>query len=618
MGDFYELFFDDAEKAARLLDITLTHARPVGRRAGGDGGRAVPRGRGLSRAADQAAANRSRSASRSAKSAPAKGPVERKVVRVVTPGTLTDTELLNDKAEARAAGRAPGLAQPLRAWPGSASRRARCSSPNARPTSSATGSRASRPSELLLQHRRHARVRAAAAGRARSGAGHACGPAWQFDAGLGQRKLLRAAEARQPRRLGRRRPAAAHAAAAALLALCRTHAGPRAVARAAAAGASATASCIELPPATRRNLELVQTLRGEDSAHAVLAAGHLHAPAWAAACCSAGCCEPLRERARRRAAPRRDRRAARAGRGSRCATTLQGRERRRAHHRAHRAAPGAPARAGRACARRSQSAAAARARRCQRRGRACSTMLRAATCSRPPAAPSCSQPRSRDEPAALVRDGGVIATGYDAELDELRAHQRELRRLPARARSARARAHRHRQPARAVQQGARLLHRGHARPAGQGAGRLPPPPDAEERRALHHARAQGVRGQGAVGAGPRAGAREVAVRAAARRAAGARRRCSRGWRARSPALDALCALAERVAHARTGAARSSCASRASRSTRGRHPVVEARLVETSGGAFIAERHAGSARSSACRSSPARTWAARRPTCARSR
>ena len=40
--------------------------------------------------------------------ATAKGPVERKVVRVVTPGTLTDLELLGDKTESHAAGRAPG------------------------------------------------------------------------------------------------------------------------------------------------------------------------------------------------------------------------------------------------------------------------------------------------------------------------------------------------------------------------------------------------------------------------------------------------------------------------------------------------------------------------------
>ena len=43
--------------------------------------------------------------------------------------------------------------------------------------------------------------------------------------------------------------------------------------------------------------------------------------------------------------------------------------------------------------------------------------------------------------------------------------------------------------------------------------RLPPPADAEERRALHHAGAEGVRGQGAVGAGPLAGPRKAALRA---------------------------------------------------------------------------------------------------------
>ena len=42
-----------------------------------------------------------------------------------------------------------------------------------------------------------------------------------------------------------------------------------------------------------------------------------------------------------------------------------------------------------------------------------------------------------------LRDGGVIATGFDAELDELRAIRPELRRLPARPGGARTRAHRH-------------------------------------------------------------------------------------------------------------------------------------------------------------------------------
>jgi DNA mismatch repair ATPase MutS len=41
MGDFYELFYDDARKVNRLIDITLDRARPVGWRADRDGGCAV-------------------------------------------------------------------------------------------------------------------------------------------------------------------------------------------------------------------------------------------------------------------------------------------------------------------------------------------------------------------------------------------------------------------------------------------------------------------------------------------------------------------------------------------------------------------------------------------------
>ncbi|MEP6792153.1 MAG: DNA mismatch repair protein MutS, partial [Ramlibacter sp.] len=99
MGDFYELFYDDAQKAARLLDITLTQrgqsaGQPV-QMAGvpfhsveGYLARLIRMGESVAiceQVGDVATA---------------KGPVERKVVRVVTPGTLTDTELLNDKSEA--------------------------------------------------------------------------------------------------------------------------------------------------------------------------------------------------------------------------------------------------------------------------------------------------------------------------------------------------------------------------------------------------------------------------------------------------------------------------------------------------------------------------------------
>jgi len=98
MGDFYELFFDDARKAAQLLDITLT-AR--GQSAGGP----IPMCGVPCHAAEQYLARLTRAGESVAiceqigNPATGKGPVERKVVRVITPGTLTDESLLDDKKE---------------------------------------------------------------------------------------------------------------------------------------------------------------------------------------------------------------------------------------------------------------------------------------------------------------------------------------------------------------------------------------------------------------------------------------------------------------------------------------------------------------------------------------
>src|SRR3954466_3887673 len=99
MGDFYELFFDDAEKAARLLDITLT-------RRGMSAGEPVVMAGVPFHSVEGYLARLIRSGESVAiceqvgEVGAAKGPVERKVVRVVTPGTLTDTELLTEKSEA--------------------------------------------------------------------------------------------------------------------------------------------------------------------------------------------------------------------------------------------------------------------------------------------------------------------------------------------------------------------------------------------------------------------------------------------------------------------------------------------------------------------------------------
>src|SRR5690554_6295353 len=100
MGDFYELFYDDARKAAALLDITLT-AR------GQSGGEPIPMAGIPYHAAENYLARLLRQGCSVAiceqigDPATSKGPVERQVVRIVTPGTLSDEALLPDRREAR-------------------------------------------------------------------------------------------------------------------------------------------------------------------------------------------------------------------------------------------------------------------------------------------------------------------------------------------------------------------------------------------------------------------------------------------------------------------------------------------------------------------------------------
>ncbi|MBD7921712.1 DNA mismatch repair protein MutS [Xanthomonas bonasiae] len=98
MGDFYELFYDDARKAARLLDITLTQR-------GSSGGAPIPMA-GVPVHAYEGYLARLVALGESVAiceqigdPALAKGLVERKVVRVVTPGTVTDEALLDERRD---------------------------------------------------------------------------------------------------------------------------------------------------------------------------------------------------------------------------------------------------------------------------------------------------------------------------------------------------------------------------------------------------------------------------------------------------------------------------------------------------------------------------------------
>ncbi|GAA6138323.1 DNA mismatch repair protein MutS [Arenicella sp. 4NH20-0111] len=98
MGDFYEVFYRDAELAARLLDITLTQR-------GKSGGEPIPMAGVPFHSVDQYLAKlvklgRSVAiAEQIGDPATSKGPVERKVVRVVTPGTLVEDSLLDERRD---------------------------------------------------------------------------------------------------------------------------------------------------------------------------------------------------------------------------------------------------------------------------------------------------------------------------------------------------------------------------------------------------------------------------------------------------------------------------------------------------------------------------------------
>ena len=98
MGDFYELFFADAQRAATLLDITLTSR-------GKSNGESIPMAGVPVHAVDQYLGRLVRQGESVAiceqvgDVATAKGPVRREVVRIVTPGTLTEEALLNDRQD---------------------------------------------------------------------------------------------------------------------------------------------------------------------------------------------------------------------------------------------------------------------------------------------------------------------------------------------------------------------------------------------------------------------------------------------------------------------------------------------------------------------------------------
>ncbi len=97
MGDFYELFFDDAKRAANLLDLTLTHR-------GQSAGAPIPMAGVPYHAVETYIArllkkNESVVICEQIGEVSSKGPMERKITRILTPGTVTDEALLDAKQD---------------------------------------------------------------------------------------------------------------------------------------------------------------------------------------------------------------------------------------------------------------------------------------------------------------------------------------------------------------------------------------------------------------------------------------------------------------------------------------------------------------------------------------
>jgi DNA mismatch repair protein MutS len=263
MGDFYELFFEDAEKAVRLLDITLTQR-------GQSAGLPVVMAGVPFHSVETYLARLLKLGESVAiceqvgDVATSKGPVERKVVRVVTPGTLTDSALLSDKSESFVL----AVHQSERAGMGLAWMSvtqgvvylAECDSAelpqwvaNVAPSELIFSAEVSPEFEKTIQalaDSMHLPIQLR--------------PAWQFDSALGARGLLVHLQAASLQAWNAQDIGQAHAAANALLAYAE-HTQGRALTHVHKVVVVRNDALIDLPLSTRRNLELTQTLRGEES-----------------------------------------------------------------------------------------------------------------------------------------------------------------------------------------------------------------------------------------------------------------------------------------------------------------------------------------------------------------
>ncbi|HZE59297.1 MAG TPA: DNA mismatch repair protein MutS [Burkholderiales bacterium] len=248
MGDFYELFYDDAEKGARLLDIALTSR-------GVSAGVPVKMAGVPVHSVEQYLAKLVKLGESVAiceqvgDVATAKGPVDRQVTRIVTPGTLTDSSLLEDKADNILLALTRDKATVGLAWLSLASGTLRVT--EVAPQALQNEFRRIAPAEVLV-----------ADGVVLDGYFLTRLPTWHFEVEAGKRKLLKQLGAGTLTGFGVEDLTLAIGACGALLEYAGKTQG-QALAHVTTVTAERAGEYVRLDAATRRNLELTETLRGE-------------------------------------------------------------------------------------------------------------------------------------------------------------------------------------------------------------------------------------------------------------------------------------------------------------------------------------------------------------------
>ncbi|HEY7655301.1 MAG TPA: DNA mismatch repair protein MutS [Burkholderiales bacterium] len=253
MGDFYELFYEDAERAARLLDITLT-------RRGESAGEPIKMAGVPHHSVEQYLARLVKLGESVAiceqvgEPGAARGPVERQVTRIVTPGTLTDAALLEDKRDNLLLAIARERAKLGLAWLSLASGHFAV-------METAVGNMAAElerlaPSEILVPDDATAELLNGSPAPVKRL------PPWQFEIESARSVLTRQFETHDLSGFGASGLTAALRAAGALLEYARSTQGT-AIAHVRSMVVEQERAWVRMDPATRRNLELTETIRGE-------------------------------------------------------------------------------------------------------------------------------------------------------------------------------------------------------------------------------------------------------------------------------------------------------------------------------------------------------------------